>query len=139
MDTFLALFAVVVTVIAGWAMIKRYQTHMVLLFAGLAIFLVAICLGDTNFLPKNMKPSGFVGFDVIDLLRSIGTKQSAGTGFIIMTAGGFAAYMDKIGAARALVNLSVKPLQMLKGPYLLLVGGYIVGLLLVMMIPSAAG
>ena len=91
MDTFLALFAVVVTVIAGWAMIKRYQTHMVLLFAGLAIFLVAICLGDTNFLPKNMKPSGFVGFDVIDLLRSIGTKQSAGTGFIIMTAGGFAA------------------------------------------------
>lgn len=139
MDTFLALFAVVVTVIAGWAMIKRYQTHMVLLFAGLAIFLVAICLGDTNFLPKNMKPSGFVGFDVIDLLRSIGTKQSAGTGFIIMTAGGFAAYMDKIGAARALVNLSVKPLQMLKAPYLVLVGGYIVGQLLVMMIPSAAG
>lgn len=34
----LALFAVVVTIIAGWALIKRYQTHMVLLFAGLAIF-----------------------------------------------------------------------------------------------------
>ena len=26
MDTFLALFAVVVTVIAGWAMIKRYHS-----------------------------------------------------------------------------------------------------------------
>ncbi len=41
----LALFAVVVTIIAGWALIKRYQTHMVLLFAGLAIFLMAIIIG----------------------------------------------------------------------------------------------
>ena len=48
----LALFAVIVTVIAGWALIKRYQTHMVLLFAGLAIFLAAIALGETSFLPK---------------------------------------------------------------------------------------
>lgn len=41
----LALFAVVVTIIAGWALIKRYQTHMVLLFAGLAIFLMDIIIG----------------------------------------------------------------------------------------------
>lgn len=96
----LALFAVIVTVIAGWALIKRYQTHMVLLFAGLAIFLAAIALGETSFLPKGVKPSGFVGFDVMALLKSIGTKQSAGIGFLIMTAGGFAAYMDKIGRER---------------------------------------
>lgn len=135
----LALFAVIVTVIAGWALIKRYQTHMVLLFAGLAIFLAAIALGETSFLPKGVKPSGFVGFDVMALLKSIGTKQSAGIGFLIMTAGGFAAYMDKIGAARALVNVAVKPLAMLKAPYLVLVGGYLVGQTLVMVIPSAAG
>lgn len=139
METLLALFAVAVTILAGWAMIKRYQTHMVLLFAGLAIFLFAIAVGETNILPKGMQTSGFIGFDIIDLLRNIGTKQSAGTGFIIMTAGGFASYMDKIGAARALVNFAVKPLQMLKAPYVVLVGGYIVGQFLVMMIPSAAG
>ena len=44
METLLALFAVGVTILAGWAMIKRYQTHLVLLFAGLAIFLAAIAL-----------------------------------------------------------------------------------------------
>ena len=72
-------------------------------------------------------------------MKSIGTKQAAGTGFLIMTAGGFAAYMDKIGAARALVNVAVKPLSMLKAPYLVLVGGYLMGQILVLVIPSAAG
>ncbi len=47
--------------------------------------------------------------------------------------------MDRIGAARALVDVAVKPLSMLKAPYLVLVGGYLVGQILVMVIPSAAG
>ena len=96
--------AVIVTALAGWALIKRYSTHMVLLFAGLAILLCAVVLGDPNFLPKGVKPSGFVLFDIFNTLKSIATKQSAGIGFLIMTAGGFAAYMDRIGAAKALVD-----------------------------------
>ena len=112
---------------------------MVLLFAGLAILLCAVVLGDPNFLPKGVKPSGFVLFDIFNTLKSIATKQSAGIGFLIMTAGGFAAYMDRIGAAKALVDIAVKPLSMLRAPYLVLVGGYFVGQILVMVIPSAAG
>ena len=80
--------AVIVTALAGWALIKRYSTHMVLLFAGLAILLCAVVLGDPNFLPKGVKPSGFVLFDIFNTLKSIATKQSAGIGFLIMTAGG---------------------------------------------------
>lgn len=106
--------AVIVTALAGWALIKRYSTHMVLLFAGLAILLCAVVLGDPNFLPKGVKPSGFVLFDIFNTLKSIATKQSAGIGFLIMTAGGFAAYMDRIGAAKALVDIAVKPLSMLR-------------------------
>ena len=131
--------AVIVTALAGWALIKRYSTHMVLLFAGLAILLCAVVLGDPNFLPKGVKPSGFVLFDIFNTLKSFAPKQSAGIGFLIMTAGGFAAYMDRIGAAKALVDIAVKPLSMLRAPYLVLVGGYFVGQILVMVIPSAAG
>ena len=76
--------AVIVTALAGWALIKRYSTHMVLLFAGLAILLCAVVLGDPNFLPKGVKPSGFVLFDIFNTLKSIATKQSAGIGFLIM-------------------------------------------------------
>ena len=90
---------------------------MVLLFAGLVLLLCAAGLTDASFLPKGVKPSGFFLFDIFNTLKSIATKQSAGIGFLIMTAGGFAAYMDRIGAARALVDIAVKPLSMLKAPY----------------------
>lgn len=139
MQTLMPWIAVAVTIVAGWALIKRYQTHMVLLFAGLVLLLCAAGLTDASFLPKGVKPSGFFLFDIFNTLKSIATKQSAGIGFLIMTAGGFAAYMDRIGAARALVDIAVKPLSMLKAPYLVLVGGYLVGQILVMVIPSAAG
>ena len=138
MSSVLPLIAVIVTVIAGWALIKRVQTHMVLLFAGLAI-LICVALAGTGFLPKGVKPSGFWLFDIFATLKSIATKQSAGIGFLIMTAGGFAAYMDRIGAAKALVDVAVKPLAALKAPYLVLAFGYIIGQLLVIVIPSAAG
>lgn len=136
MQTLMPWIAVAVTIVAGWALIKRYQTHMVLLFAGLVLLLCAAGLTDASFLPKGVKPSGFFLFDIFNTLKSIATKQSAGIGFLIMTAGGFAAYMDRIGAARALVDIAVKPLSMLKAPYLVLVGGYLVGQILVMVIPT---
>lgn len=112
---------------------------MTLLLSGLAMLLLAISFGVTNFLPKGVKPSGFVVFDIFDLLRSIGTKQVSGIGFLIMAAGGFAAYMDTIGAAKALVDFCIKPLRRFSQPYLILVLGYLIGTALVIVIPSAAG
>lgn len=63
MTAVLPLIALIVTVIAGWALIKRYQTHMVLLFAGLAI-LICVAMAGMGFLPKGVKPSGFWLFDI---------------------------------------------------------------------------
>ena len=123
MTALLPWFALVVTLLAGWAIIKRMSTSMVLLFAGLAMIGFAVVCGVTGFLPKGVKPSGFVLFDIFDLLRSIATKQVSGIGFLIMVAGGYAAYMDRIGAARALVKVCVKPLNALSSPYLVLVMG----------------
>lgn len=139
MAALLPWIAVIVTVIAGWALIKRYSTHMVLFFAGFVILICVALMSDASFLPKGVKPSGFWFFDIFSTLKNIATKQASGIGFIIMTAGGFAAYMDRIGAARALVNLAVKPLSMLRAPYAVLVAGYVVGQVLVAVIPSAAG
>lgn len=138
MTALLPWIAVIVTIIAGWALVKRYQTHMVLLFAGLAI-LVCVALAGGGFLPKGVKPSGFWLFDIFATLKTIATKQSSGIGFLIMTAGGFAAYMDRIGAAKALVDVAVKPLNALKAPYVVLMMGYVIGQILVAVIPSAAG
>lgn len=139
MSALLPWIAVIVTIIAGWALLKRYQTHLVLLFAGLVILVCVALMGDASVLPKGVKPSGFWLFDIFATLKSIATKQSSGIGFLIMTAGGFAAYMDRIGAAKALVDIAVKPLAKLRAPYVVLAAGYLVGQILVMVIPSAAG
>ena len=131
--------SILVLCYCGYLLIQRKQTHMVLLFTGLVMLVIAILFGVTNFLPKGMKTSGLVWFDIFDLLRSISTKQVAGTGFLIMTAGGFAGYMDRIGAAKSLVNVCINPLRKLSQPYVVLVLGYLIGHSLVTVIPSAAG
>jgi len=58
---------------------------------------------------------------------------------LIMSVAGFAKYMDHIGASKALVNLAVKPLAKLRAPYVVLSAGYVVGQVLALFIPSAAG
>ena len=65
--------------------------------------------------------------------------RAAGLGMIIMAAGGFAKYMDHIGATDAMVAVCIKPLKLLKAPYLVLALGYAVGQVLNIFIPSAAG
>lgn len=138
-DVLMPCFALVVIGLTGWMIVKRYQTAMVLLIAGLSMIIFAVVCGVTGFLPKGMKSSGLIWFDVIDLLRSIAVKQVSGIGLLIMVAGGFAAYMDRIGAARALVNVCITPLKSLSSPYLIMVFGYLIGQMLCMVIPSAAG
>lgn len=139
MQALLPWLSILVVIVAGWMLIKRVQTHMTLLFAGLIMILAAIACGVYGFLPKGVKTTGFVFFDIFNLLKSISAKQISGIGLIIMTAGGFAGYMDKIGAAKALVNVCINPLKKLSQPYLVLVLGYIIGQVLVSVIPSAAG
>ena len=58
MTVLLPWFALVVTILAGWAIIKRLSTSMVLLFAGLAMISFAVICGVHGFLPKGVKPSG---------------------------------------------------------------------------------
>ncbi len=131
--------ACLVTVVAGWLLIKRFPSQMVLLFAGLAVIYVSILCGVDSFLPKGVKPTGFVGFDPIQLLVSVAAKQVSGIGLIIMVSGGFAGYMSQIGASNALVNLVADPLKRLSSPYLLLALAFIIGQLLNVVIISAAG
>lgn len=47
--------------------------------------------------------------------------------------------MDQIGASGALVRLSVKPLKLIKAPYIVMTLGFILSLILNVFIPSAAG
>lgn len=137
--SFLPWIGIVVIILTSVLLLRRVQTNMLLLFSGLLMIFIAVGFGVTDFLPKGAKSTGFIGFDVFELMRQISVKQISGIGLLIMTAGGFAGYMDKIGAARALVKVCTEPLKKLRSPYLVLMMAYLVGQFLISVIPSAAG
>lgn len=131
--------AAIVTIIAGWMLIKRYQTQMVLLIAGLIIIYVSVLCGVDSILPKGVKATGFLGFDPVELISAVSKKQLTSVGLIIMVSGGFAGYMSQIGASNALVKLVAEPLKRISSPYLLLAVAYMLGQCINLVIVSAAG
>ena len=130
----------VVTCCVGWLIIKKYQPHTVLLLAGLLLLTLTVFIQpETSILFKKAKSTGWTGFDVFNYVKESLSYRAAGLGMIIMAAGGFAKYMDHIGATNTMVSVFIRPLKALRSPYLVLALGYAVGQILNIFIPSAAG
>lgn len=128
---------VIVLAITAWAIIKKYQVNMVLLLGGLVLNILALMGGMEVLLPKGS--TGSIGFDLVALLQTISKSQIAGVGFIILVAGGFASYMQAIGASDRFVTVCAKPISLIKNPYLVLAAVFIFGHCLSLVITSAAG
>lgn len=60
---------------------------MVLLLGGLILNLLAFW-GGAEIFPKKFSATGIVGFDLIELLRTISVSQVSGVGFLILISGG---------------------------------------------------
>lgn len=134
------IIGMIVTVLAAWFIIKNYQPQTVLLLAGLSLLLItAVFFSEQSILYGKAKSIGWVGGDIFAFVKESLTTQVAGIGLIIMAAGGFADYMDHIKASNSMVNLCIKPLRMIKAPYLILAIGYVLSQLLHVAISSAAG
>lgn len=134
------IIAIVITVIAAWLIVKNYQPQTVLLLAGLALLTITILFYPENsILYDKAKSTGSNWLDIFSFAKESLTTQIAGIGLIIMAAGGFASYMDHIKASNAMVNMCIRPLQVIKAPYLILAFGYICAQLLHVAISSAAG
>lgn len=137
-----AVISLIVTVITAYYLIKRYQAQIVLLVAGLFLMLMAVILlgaGPEAILPAKVKSTGFIGFDLIKFMERTFSARVAGLGLIIMSAGGFATYMDHIGASKAMVFSLIGPLRKLRSPYLVLALAFIIGSVLKIFITSASG
>ena len=131
--------ALLVVILTGVGIVKKLQVNILLLFAGIALNLIAILGGVTDLMPKGAHGTGFIGFDLFGLLSALSRHQAATTGFIILVTGGFAAYMDQIGATDKLVAVCLKPLQRLRNPYLIMGAVFILGNFLGLVVTSAAG
>ncbi|HBC69316.1 MAG TPA: transporter [Sutterella sp.] len=139
MQTILPYIAIAVVLVTCWGIYKKLNVNIVLLFAGIALNLLAVIGGVDNILPRGGKTTGFIYFDIFEALRTVARNQCFTTGFIIFVAGGFAAYMDKMGASDKLVALCMQPLKKLRNPYLLLGLVFLMGHFFGLVVTSAAG
>ncbi len=132
------LVALVVTLWVGFLVYKRYKAQAVLLLAGFILLAVAHLGGYGQILaPKQATGSFF--FDMFELVNSIFSSRAAKLGLNIMAVAGFARYMDHIGASRALVHIAIKPLRVIKSPYLVLSLCWVLGMFIGLAINSASG
>lgn len=106
--------------------------------AGMLLMFAAVALGLGKILPVK-ESTGSVLFDAFEFIKQTMSSRAAGLGLNIMAVGGFARYMDHIGASKALVKLTVRPLMALRAPYLVMAGAWVVGMLLGLCINSASG
>lgn len=131
------IIAIVVTAIVAYMVLTKKKAQTVLFLGGFILLACAILMGKPILAAK--QTTGFAWFDIFKFVENTFSSRAAGIGLLIMAVGGFAKYMDHICASRVLVKLTAKPLSIVKSPYILLAASYVVGQLLNIVIPSAAG
>ncbi|MBP2636269.1 MAG: anaerobic c4-dicarboxylate antiporter, DcuC family [Firmicutes bacterium] len=132
------IIALLVVTVCGYLIIKKYKAQAVLICGGFIMMAVAIIFNFGPIVPAKLS-TGFSWFDMFKFVDELASKRTAELGLMIMVCAGFAKYMEKIGASRAMVHVAVKPLSLLRSPYLVLCGGFLIGQVLHPFIPSASG
>ncbi len=131
------IISIIIIFFVARMLIKKYQPQAVLLIAGLLMLTISLFIGESVPLKNS---TGAIGFDLFQLIKESFQKTNAGVGLLIMSIGGFVAYIDKIGASRALVYVAMKPLKIFKSrPYVAASLVLPLGQLIFIAIPSAAG
>ena len=130
--------SLLVTFWAGYLIVKKYKPQPVLIIAGLVLMFAATYLGLGTILPQK-DSTGLVLFDAFEFMKKTLSSNVAGLGLNIMAVAGFARYMDHIGASKALVKLTIRPLLALRAPYLVMSGAWVLGMFLGLAINSASG
>ena len=132
------IISIVIVIFVARLLLKKCNPHAVLLAAGLLMLIISQFLNYE--MPTLKTPTGFSGFDLFRYIKESFSRTNAGVGLMIMSIGGFVAYIDKIGASKALVYVAMKPLTLFKKhPYIAASMVIPIGQILFVAIPSAAG
>ena len=130
--------ALVVTLWVAYLIYKKYKPQPVLVIGGFLLMYVAVVMGYGKIVAPKAS-TGAVLFDTFQFMSMTLSSRAAKLGLNIMCVGAFAKYMDSIGASRALVRMTIKPLLKLKSPYLVLALSWVLGLCIGLCINSASG
>ena len=130
--------SIAIIVITAIALYRKLNPQGILITAGLAMCIISLfALGNSIELKH---PTGNAGFDIIKLIDETFVNNISRAGLMIMTIGGYVAFMNHIEATQTLVKLSMKPLSFMRRyPMLAAVLTIPIGQMLFITTPSATG
>lgn len=130
--------SLLITLWVGYLIYKKYKPQAVLFLGGIIMMYIAVACGFGTILSAKAS-TGSVVVDAFEFIKQAFSSNCAKLGLNIMSVGAFAKYMEKIGASKALVRLTIRPLLALKSPYIVMSGTWIVGMTIGLCINSASG
>lgn len=138
MSTIAFILSILVIVLTAWLLYKKFNPQGVLIIAGILMIVTALVMGVKT--PELLNPTGSSLFDLFKIIEETFITNLSRAGLMIMTIGGYVAFMNKIQATNALVYVSMKPLSFFrKHPYLAATITIPIGQMLFITTPSAAG
>ncbi|POT55045.1 C4-dicarboxylate transporter [Citrobacter amalonaticus] len=132
------IISAIVLLTMGYLILKNYKPQVVLAAAGIFLMLCGVWLGYGALVAPD-KSSGYLLVDIYNEILRMLSSRAAGLGLSIMAVGGYARYMDRMGASRAMVSLLSRPLKLIRSPYIVLAATYIIGQIMAQFITSASG
>ena len=132
------IISVIVLLTMGYLILKNYKPQVVLAAAGIFLMICGVWLGY-GALVTNDKSSGYLLVDIYNEILRMLSNRAAGLGLSIMAVGGYARYMDRMGASSAMVSLLSRPLKLIRSPYVVLAATYVIGQIMAQFITSASG
>lgn len=130
--------SIAIIVITAIALYRKLNPQGILITAGLAMCIISLFALDNSIELKH--PTGNAGFDIIKLIDETFVNNISRAGLMIMTIGGYVAFMNHIEATQTLVRLSMKPLSFMRRfPMLAAVLTIPIGQMLFITTPSATG
>lgn len=132
---FLCIAVIAVTAICLY---RKLNPQGVLMLAGLVMLTLSLLFHIHPIIPD--RSTGCVVCDLVKMVEETFINNLSRAGFMIMTIGGYVAFMNYIQATNALVHISMKPLSFFRRyPYLAATITIPIGQLLFITTPSAAG
>lgn len=132
------IISVIVLLTMGYLILKNYKPQVVLAAAGIFLMICGVWLGYGALVAPD-KSSGYLLVDIYNEILRMLSSRAAGLGLSIMAVGGYARYMDRMGASRAMVSLLSRPLKVIRSPYIVLAATYVIGQIMAQFITSASG
>ena len=102
------LLCILVTTVTAIYLYRKLNPQGVLMLAGLVMLTFALILNVQPIIPD--KSTGSVVFDLVKVVEETFIGNLSRAGLMIMTIGGYVAFMNHIKATNALVHISMKPL-----------------------------